>query len=206
MTFQVALLIFGILLLLLGLVGKIKAKELEAGTTNPAARTVFSILGLILVVVSFDPGMVTSILPGKNNSGLSWDWWTPQIQRQAHEQAEAERQAREQAEAERQAREQAEAERQAREQAEAERQAHEQAEAERHARVSCISAKTCFQAAMQADRHGEANLAARLAKKAVRLERHERILSFQEVADMCKLIPPQDRPNGCNLPMVKPLI
>ncbi len=55
MTFEVTLLVFGILLILVGLVGKVKAKELEIGASSKIVRVVLSIVGIVLVVLSFNP-------------------------------------------------------------------------------------------------------------------------------------------------------
>ncbi|UCG94255.1 MAG: hypothetical protein JSW13_00335, partial [Candidatus Aerophobus sp.] len=63
MTYEATLLVFGILLLLIGLVGKVKAKELEIGTSSTIARTIIGILGIILIVVSLilvKPPILTS--------------------------------------------------------------------------------------------------------------------------------------------------
>lgn len=53
MAYEVALLVFGILLVLLGLIGKVKAKELEVGTSSRVARVVTAIIGFVLIIVSF---------------------------------------------------------------------------------------------------------------------------------------------------------
>ena len=52
MTYETTLLIFGILLLLIGLVGNVKAKELEIGTDSIVARTVIGIVGAVLIGLS----------------------------------------------------------------------------------------------------------------------------------------------------------
>ena len=52
MNYETALLVFGILLLLIGLVGQVKAKELEVGTSNAVARTVIGIVGAVLIGLS----------------------------------------------------------------------------------------------------------------------------------------------------------
>ena len=52
-SYPVALLLVGIVLLLVGLVGKVKAKELEVGTSNKIARIVTGSIGVVLVVLSF---------------------------------------------------------------------------------------------------------------------------------------------------------
>jgi len=54
-SYEVTLLVFGILLLLLGLVGNIKAKEIEVGTSSTTVRVVTSIVGLVLMILSFNP-------------------------------------------------------------------------------------------------------------------------------------------------------
>ena len=55
MSYEVTLLVFGILLLLVGLVGKVKAKEIEVGTSSRIVRIVLALLGIVLVVLSFNP-------------------------------------------------------------------------------------------------------------------------------------------------------
>ena len=62
MNHQVALLVFGILLLLLGLIGKVKAKEIEVGTSSKVVRTITAVLGVVLVVFSFDPNLIKGTL------------------------------------------------------------------------------------------------------------------------------------------------
>lgn len=62
MSYEVTLLVFGILLLLLGLVGKIKAKEIEVGTSSVIVRVVTLIIGLILIVLSFNPEIPKNFL------------------------------------------------------------------------------------------------------------------------------------------------
>ena len=52
MTYEATLLVFGILLLLVGLIGKVKAKELEIGTDSKVARAVTGLVGVILIVIS----------------------------------------------------------------------------------------------------------------------------------------------------------
>ncbi len=53
MTYQVAMLGFGLLLLLVGLIGRVKAKEVEIGTTSMFARVATALIGSVLVVLSF---------------------------------------------------------------------------------------------------------------------------------------------------------
>ena len=66
MDYYVALLVFGVLLLLLGLVGKVKAKELEVGTSNVTVRIVTTLVGSVLIVLSFvfNPGISLTNVPG----------------------------------------------------------------------------------------------------------------------------------------------
>lgn len=52
--YNVTLLIFGILLLLLGLVGKVKAKEIEVGTSSVSVRVVTALIGFTLMIFSFN--------------------------------------------------------------------------------------------------------------------------------------------------------
>lgn len=57
MSFEVALLIFGILLSLVGLLGKVKAKELEIGTSNKIVRIALFLVGMLFIILSFNPKM-----------------------------------------------------------------------------------------------------------------------------------------------------
>jgi hypothetical protein len=52
-TVIISVLALGIALLLVGLVGKVKAKELEVGTDNKAARIIIGVLGLGLTLLAF---------------------------------------------------------------------------------------------------------------------------------------------------------
>ena len=52
LSYEVALLLVGILLLLVGLVGKVKAKELEVGTSSTIARIATGLAGVALIVPS----------------------------------------------------------------------------------------------------------------------------------------------------------
>ncbi len=45
MTYEVALLTFGVILLLLRLVGRVKAKEIDVGTSSAIARLTVGIIG-----------------------------------------------------------------------------------------------------------------------------------------------------------------
>ena len=62
MDYNVTLLVFGILLLLLGLVGKVKAKEIEVGTSSATVRIITVILGSFLMVFSFNPDIPKTFL------------------------------------------------------------------------------------------------------------------------------------------------
>jgi hypothetical protein len=52
MSYEATLLVFGILLLLIGLIGKVKAKELEIGTSSAIARALTGLVGIVLIVIS----------------------------------------------------------------------------------------------------------------------------------------------------------
>lgn len=71
MSYEVALLVFGIILLLVGLVGKVKARELEVGTSSRTARIVLASLGAALIALSFNPegakDIVRRLCPGREN-------------------------------------------------------------------------------------------------------------------------------------------
>ena len=62
MSYEVTLLVFGILLILVGLLGKVKAKELEVGTSSRTARVVIALLGIVLVIFSFNPDITRSYI------------------------------------------------------------------------------------------------------------------------------------------------
>ena len=51
-TLILGILTLGIILFLVGLVGKVKAKELEVGTSNKAARITLGILGLGFIILA----------------------------------------------------------------------------------------------------------------------------------------------------------
>jgi hypothetical protein len=53
MTFPIVLLIAGLILLLIGLLGKIRMKEVEAGSDNNLVRAIVSMLGIGLLVAAF---------------------------------------------------------------------------------------------------------------------------------------------------------
>ncbi|CAH1092386.1 hypothetical protein [Candidatus Nitrotoga sp. 1052] len=52
MDYRTALLTFGVVFLLVGLIGQVKLKELEVGTSNSIARAILGVLGLILILLS----------------------------------------------------------------------------------------------------------------------------------------------------------
>lgn len=62
MSYEATLLVFGILLLLIGLVGKVKARELEVGTSSRITRVVTATLGIVLIVLSLSPDVARSWL------------------------------------------------------------------------------------------------------------------------------------------------
>ena len=68
MSYEVTLLVFGVLLLLLGIVGKVKAKELEVGTSSTIARAITAIVGAVLVLVSFNPDIAKTYLTSISGS------------------------------------------------------------------------------------------------------------------------------------------
>ena len=49
---EATLLTLGVLLLLVGLVGQVKAKEIEVGTRNPAVRVILGIIGAAFIIVA----------------------------------------------------------------------------------------------------------------------------------------------------------
>jgi hypothetical protein len=58
MDYQTALLTFGVGLLLLGMIGQVKLKELEVGTSNNISRSILGALGVILILLSFYSAVV----------------------------------------------------------------------------------------------------------------------------------------------------
>ncbi|MEM6308473.1 MAG: hypothetical protein AAF754_00360 [Pseudomonadota bacterium] len=79
MDYGVALLVFGILLLLLGLVGQIKAKELEVGTGHPVVRTIVGVLGVGLITLSLLISPVLSALTDITQTFLQKDDTPPRL-------------------------------------------------------------------------------------------------------------------------------
>ena len=67
-SYDVALLIAGVGLLTLGLVGKIKVKELEVGTQHRAVRLITSLLGVIFIVLSL---ILVGLIKGDRAGGTS---------------------------------------------------------------------------------------------------------------------------------------
>ena len=100
MTYEVALLIFGILLLLLGLVGKIKAKELEVGTNSSLVRVVTAIIGFILIVFSLNPELPRTLLSDFTGEVTKSDQSEQDRVKREKEKAEQDRFKREQEKAE----------------------------------------------------------------------------------------------------------
>lgn len=66
MSYEVSLLVFGILLLILGLVGKIQAKELEVGTSSIIVRVIITLVGSVLIILSFQPDIVKDFFNSKS--------------------------------------------------------------------------------------------------------------------------------------------
>lgn len=48
-TFEIALLLIGVVFLLLGIIGRVEAFQIKAGTDNKKARTVLIILGILFI-------------------------------------------------------------------------------------------------------------------------------------------------------------
>ena len=67
--YAVALLALGVILLLLGLVGKVKLKEMiEVGTENAIVRSILAIIGILFIGVSFvTSGIFGPFTPNKAN-------------------------------------------------------------------------------------------------------------------------------------------
>jgi hypothetical protein len=65
-SLYVTFLTLGVLLLLVGIVGQVKAKEIEVGTKNPLARIILGLIGLLFISVSiissFAP-FIPSLIP-----------------------------------------------------------------------------------------------------------------------------------------------
>lgn len=61
--FEIALLTTGVVLFLLGLVGRVKTKDIEVGTANKLARVVGGVLGIVFICLSFAPhGIIADFL------------------------------------------------------------------------------------------------------------------------------------------------
>jgi hypothetical protein len=71
MTFPVVLFIAGALLLAIGLLGKIKLKEIEAGTESKPAKWVMIILGLMLMAFAYYVYVSDKKTDGPGNSNTS---------------------------------------------------------------------------------------------------------------------------------------
>jgi len=65
MDFEVVLLIAGLLLVVVGVVGQVKFKEVEIGAKNRAARITLGVLGLALTIISFNPNVVKGLISGE---------------------------------------------------------------------------------------------------------------------------------------------
>ena len=66
MEYTVILLSLGVALLLVGLIGKVKAKELEVGTSNKTARIILGVIGFLFIALSFYLFYSESIVPKSN--------------------------------------------------------------------------------------------------------------------------------------------
>jgi hypothetical protein len=60
---EATLLTLGVLLILVGLLGQVKAQEIEVGTKNPIARTILGLVGVVFVVISLRPLLAGLGLP-----------------------------------------------------------------------------------------------------------------------------------------------
>ena len=63
MSYEVTHLLVGIFLILAGLVGKVKAEWIEVGTSSRMARIVIALIGIVLLVLSFNPEIPGAFLP-----------------------------------------------------------------------------------------------------------------------------------------------
>lgn len=64
MEFSIALLTFGVILLLVGIAGKIQAKELSVGTDSAISRVVIGIVGAVLIAMAL------------SQQGINWQTFT----------------------------------------------------------------------------------------------------------------------------------
>ena len=69
MPYEVILLVLGILLLLIGFVGKVKAREFQVETNSGMARIVMAFVGIVLVVLSFNPDITKTFLSSPKQMG-----------------------------------------------------------------------------------------------------------------------------------------
>lgn len=62
-SFYVTLLTLGVLLLLVGIVGQVKAKEIEVGTKNPLARVIIGAIGIVFIAFSLTQVIIPALAP-----------------------------------------------------------------------------------------------------------------------------------------------
>ena len=63
MDLKTTLLTLGVILILVGLIGQVKAKEIEVGTKNPLARLVLGLIGFAFVGVALSDSIIPYIFP-----------------------------------------------------------------------------------------------------------------------------------------------
>lgn len=73
--FDIALLTFGVILFLLGLIGRVKAKDLDVGTNNVFARAIGGTLGVLFIGLSLAPHDVVSgiFTTGNAEARAAWE-------------------------------------------------------------------------------------------------------------------------------------
>ena len=72
--FDIALLTFGVILFLLGLIGRVKAKEMDVGTNNVLARSIGGTLGVLFIGLSLAPHDAVRSFFTKGNPAAKEAW------------------------------------------------------------------------------------------------------------------------------------
>ncbi len=63
-----AVLILGVLLILVGVIGQVKAKEIEIGTKNPIARIIVGLLGVAVCIIAISKIFDVPLIPDKTST------------------------------------------------------------------------------------------------------------------------------------------
>jgi hypothetical protein len=66
---KTTLLTLGVLLLLVGMIGQVRAKELEVGTRNPFVRIILGVMGAVFIAVALRADMVVFLSESASTAG-----------------------------------------------------------------------------------------------------------------------------------------